>query len=149
MSRPNRTHAIRLLIAWAVLSVAGVVVALQLQLPPGNQSQQAVEQSWLLQLMTVISTPVFVGVVLFIIYAAFAFRQKRGAIEDGSPSYGNLRVQVAWVSITAVIVFILAGIGISELEGSATGTNFTSSNEPTLGISEQVGTTEAKALQVQ
>ena len=76
MIRPSRTHATRLLIAWAVLSVVGVVIALQLQLPPGNQSQQAVEQSWLLQLMTVISTPVFVGVVLFIVYAAFAFRQR-------------------------------------------------------------------------
>ena len=148
MIRPNRTHAMRLLIAWAVLSVVGVVVALQLQLPPGNQSAQAVEQSWLLQLMTVISTPVFVGVVLFIVYAAFSFRQKRGVLEDGPPSYGNIRVQVAWVAITAVIVFILAGIGIAELEGSATGTNF-SISEPTLAAAGDVGTTEAKALQVQ
>lgn len=148
MIRPNRTHAMRLLIAWAVLSVVGVVVALQLQLPPGNQSEQAVEQSWLLQLMTVISTPVFVGVVLFIVYAAFSFRQKRGVLEDGPPSYGNIRVQVAWVAITAVIVFILAGIGIAELEGSATGTNF-SISEPTLAAAGDVGTTEAKALQVQ
>ena len=150
MIRPSRTHAVRLLIAWAVLSVVGVVIALQLQLPPGNQSQQAVEQSWLLQLMTVISTPVFVGVVLFIVYSAFAFRQKRGALEDGPPSHGNFRVQVAWVAITAVIVFILAGIGISELEGSATGSNFTSSGQPTLAApGESVGSTEAKALQVQ
>jgi cytochrome c oxidase subunit II len=148
--RPSRTHAVRLLVAWAVLSVVGVVIALQLQLPPGNQSQQAVEQSWLLQLMTVISTPVFVGVVLFIVYSAFAFRQKRGALEDGPPSYGNFRVQVAWVAITAVIVFILAGIGISELEGSATGSNFTSSGQPTLAApGESVGSTEAKALDIQ
>jgi cytochrome c oxidase subunit II len=149
--RPNRTHAIRLLIAWAVLSVVGVVIALQIQLPPGDQSQQAVDESWLLQLMTVISTPVFVGVVLFIIYSASAFRQKRGALEDGPPSYGNFRVQVAWVAITAVIVFILAGIGISELASTANGTNFASSNQPALATtgSLQVGSTEASALQVQ
>jgi len=147
--RPNRTHALRLLIAWAVLSVIGVVIGLQLQLPPGNQSQQAIDESWLLQLMTIISTPVFVGVVLFIIYAAFAFRQKRGALEDGPPSYGNFRVQVAWVAITSVVVFILAGIGISELASTANGTNFTSSNQPALATSGSVGTTEADALQVQ
>jgi cytochrome c oxidase subunit II len=146
--RPSRTHAIRLIIAWAVLSVVGVVIALQLQLPPGNQSQQAIEQSWLLQLMTVISTPVFVGVVLFIVYAAFAFRQRRGVIEDGPPSYGNFRVQVAWVAVTAVIVFILAGIGIAELEGSSTGTDFSTSGQA-LASAGDVGTTEAKALQVQ
>jgi cytochrome c oxidase subunit 2 len=149
--QPNRTHAIRLLIAWAVLSVVGIVIALQIQLPPGNQSQQAADQSWLLQLMTVLSTPVFVGVVLFILYAAFAFRQKRGALEDGPPSYGNFRVQVAWVAVTAVVVFILAGIGISELAATGNGTNFASSNQPTLGTSgsSQVGSTASNALQVQ
>jgi cytochrome c oxidase subunit II len=147
--RPSRTHAIRLIIAWAVLSVIGVVIGLQLQLPPGNQSQQAIDESWLLQLMTIISIPVFVGVVLFILYSAFTFRQKRGALEDGPASYGNFRVQVAWVAITSVIVFILAGVGISELASTANGTNFTSSNQPTLATSGSVGTTEGHALQVQ
>ncbi len=149
MIRPTRTHAIRLLVAWAVLSVIGVVIGLQLSLPPGSQSQQSIDQSWLLKLMTILSTPVFVGVTLYILYAAFAFRQRRGALEDGPPSYGNIRVQVAWVAITAVIVFILAGIGISELGAAANGTDFTSSNSPTLATSGSVGTTETHALQVQ
>ncbi|MHB8612405.1 MAG: cytochrome c oxidase subunit II [Candidatus Dormibacteraceae bacterium] len=149
MIRPSRTHAIRLLVAWAVLSVIGVVIGLQLRLPPGNQTQQAIDESWLLQLMTVISTPVFVGVVLFVLYSAFVFRQKRGALEEGPADRGNFRLQVAWVAITAVIVFILAGIGISELSGAASGTDFTSSSQPTLATSGSVGTTEAKALQVQ
>lgn len=149
MIRPNRTHALRLLIAWAVLSVIGVVVGLQLSLPPGSQSQQSIEQSWLLKLMTIISTPVFVGVVLFILYSVFAFRQKRGVLEDGPPSYGNIRLQVAWVALTAVVVFILAGIGISELDAAATGTDFTSSSGPALATSGNVGTTEGHALQVQ
>jgi cytochrome c oxidase subunit 2 len=147
--RPTRTHALRLLIAWAVLSVIGVVIGLQLSLPPGGQSQQSVDQSYLLKLMTILSTPVFVGVVLYLLYAAFSFRQKPGALEDGPPSYGNIRVQVAWVAITAVVVFILAGIGISELDAAATGTNFSSSSDPTLATSGSVGNTEAKALQVQ
>jgi cytochrome c oxidase subunit 2 len=147
--RPNRTHALRLLIAWAVLSVIGVVIGLQLSLPPGSQSQQSIDQSGLLKLMTILSTPVFVGVVLFILYSVFAFRQKRGALEDGPPSYGNIRLQVAWVAITAVVVLILAGIGISELNAAANGTNFTSSSAPVLATSGNVGTTEGHALQVQ
>jgi cytochrome c oxidase subunit II len=147
--QPNRTHAIRLLIAWAVLSVVGVVIAMQLRLPPGDQSQQSVDESGLLQLMTVISTPVFIGVVIFILYSAFAFRQKRGAMEDGPPSYGHFRLQVAWVAITAVIVFILAGIGISQLAATANGTDFTAANQPSLATTGAFGTTEANALQVQ
>ena len=132
-----------------MLSVIGVVIGLQLSLPPGSQSQQSIDQSWLLKLMTIISTPVFIGVVLYILYAAFAFRQKRGVLEDGPASYGNLRIQVAWVAITAVIVLIMAGIGISELGAAANGTNFSSSSSSSLATSSSVGTTEAQALQVQ
>lgn len=148
MSRPDRTHALRLLIAWAVLSVIGIVIAMQVHLPPGDQSNQSTDQTWLLQLMTIVSTPVFVGVVLFVVYSAFAFRQKRGALEDGPPSHGNFRVQVAWVAITAVIVLILAGLGINGLATSAAGTDFATSG-PSLGSSGSVGSSAGHALQVQ
>jgi cytochrome c oxidase subunit 2 len=146
--RQDRTHVLRLLVAWAVLSVIGIVIALQVHLPPGDQSHQASDETWLLQLMTVISMPVFVGVVLFIVYSAFAFRQRAGAVlEDGPPSRGNFRVQVAWVAITAVIVLILAGLGINELGSAAAGQDFTSG--PSLGTSGTVGTTASRSLQVQ
>jgi cytochrome c oxidase subunit 2 len=148
LNRPNRTHTLRLLIAWAVLSVIGIVIAMQVHLPPGDQSNQSTDQTWLLQLMTIVSTPVFVGVVLFIVYSAFAFRQKRGALEDGPPSHGNFRVQVAWVAITAVIVLILAGLGINGLGTSAAGTDFATSG-PSLGSSGTVGSSAGHALQVQ
>jgi cytochrome c oxidase subunit II len=150
LSRQDRTHALRLLVAWAVLSVIGIVIAMQVHLPPGDQSQQAVDQTWLLQLMTIISTPVFVGVVLFILYSSFSFRQKKGALEDGPPGRGNLRVQVVWVAATAVVVLILAVLGISELSTSAAGTNFASSGQA-LGTtsSQSVGTTAGHPLQVQ
>jgi cytochrome c oxidase subunit 2 len=148
LNRPDRTHTLRLLIAWAVLSVIGIVIAMQVHLPPGDQSNQSTDQTWLLQFMTIVSTPVFVGVVLFIVYSAFAFRQKRGALEDGPPSHGNFRVQVAWVAITAVIVLILAGLGINELGTSAAGTDFAASG-PSLGTSGSVGSSAGHALQVQ
>jgi cytochrome c oxidase subunit 2 len=148
LNRPNRTHTLRLLIAWAVLSVIGIVIAMQVHLPPGDQSNQSTDQTWLLQLMTIVSTPVFVGVVLFVVYSAFAFRQKRGALEDGPPSHGNFRVQVAWVAITAVIVLILAGLGINGLGTSAAGTDFATSG-PSLGSSGSVGSSAGHALQVQ
>jgi cytochrome c oxidase subunit 2 len=147
--RQDRTHALRLLVAWAVLSVIGIVIATQVQLPPGNQSHQAEDQTWLLQLMLILSTPVFVGVVLFIVYAALSFRQRRGALEDGPQSYGNFSVQAAWVAITAVVVFILAGVGINGLATAASGTNFNSTNQPSLGTTGSVGSSAEHALQVQ
>lgn len=128
-----------------MLSVIGIVVVMQIQFPPGDQSRQSGDQSSLLSLMAVLSTPVLVGVVLFILYAAFAFRQPAKALEDGPPSYGNLRVQVAWIAITAVVVLLLAGIGITQLASAASPTDFSATQ---LGTSSPVGAA-GKSLQVQ
>jgi cytochrome c oxidase subunit II len=148
MSSVDRPHALRLLIAWAVLSVVGVFIAMQVHLPPGDQSTQATDETSLLQLMLIISTPVFIGVVLFILYSVFAFRQARGvALEDGPPSYGNFRLQVAWVAITAVIVLILAVIGVNGLTSSAATTTF-ASGQAALGTSSSA-TASGNRLQVQ
>ncbi|MGA7913523.1 MAG: cytochrome c oxidase subunit II [Candidatus Dormiibacterota bacterium] len=147
MNAPDRTHTLRLAIAWAVLSVIGVVIALQVNMPPGDQSQQASDESSLLHLMLILSTPVFVGVILFILYSAFAFRQASGALEDGPPRRGNLRMQWAWVIATAVIVFLLAGIGINGLANSSAAASFTSSGA-SLGTAT-VGSSANDRLQVQ
>jgi cytochrome c oxidase subunit 2 len=148
MSRVDRSHALRLLIAWAVLSVIGVFIAMQVHLPPGDQSTQATDETSLLQLMLIISTPVFVGVVLFILYSVFSFRQVRGAeLEDGPPNYGNFRLQVAWVAITAVIVLILGVIGVNGLTSSAATTTF-ASGQAALGTSSSA-TASGNRLQVQ
>jgi Heme/copper-type cytochrome/quinol oxidases, subunit 2 len=131
-----------------VLSVVGVLITMQVHLPPGDQSTQATDETSLLQLMLIISTPVFVGVVLFILYSVFAFRQTRGAaLEDGPPSYGNFRLQVAWVAITAIIVLLLAVIGINGLTSSAAETNFASS-QAALGTGGSA-TASGHRLQVQ
>ena len=140
----NRTHALRLLIAWALLSAVGIVIVLQIHFPPGDQSTQAADQTQLLSLMAVLSTPVLVGVVLFVLYSVVFFR--RGAtLEDGPPSRGDLRIQIAWVAVTAVVVFFLAGLGITQLGNASAESNFSGSQ---LGVSSPVGAS-GKALQVQ
>lgn len=143
----DRTHTLRLVIAWAVLSVIGVLVAMQVHMPPGDQSRQAADESFLLSLMLILSTPVFIGVVLFVLYSSFAFKQQPGALEDGPSRRGNLRMQWAWVIATAVIVFLLAGIGINGLANSSAATDFSSSGS--LGTSQGVGTSASDVLQVQ
>jgi cytochrome c oxidase subunit 2 len=124
LSRLDRTHALRLLVAWAVLSVVGIIIAMQIHLPPGDQSRQGADESSLLELMLILSVPVFVGVCLFIVYSALVFRQEGKGLVDGPPSHGNLRMQVAWIAITAVVVLFLAGVGISGLNNEAQATNF-------------------------
>ncbi len=115
-SGPDRTAAIRLLVAWAVLSILGIVGVLQLRLPPGGLSSQGAAQSSTLLLMSVLATPVFVGVVVFIAYHAI-FARSSGPV-DGPPSRGFLPVQVGWVVVTGAVVFTLAVLGTATLAAS-------------------------------
>jgi cytochrome c oxidase subunit 2 len=131
-----------------VLSVIAIVIALQIQLPPGPTSRQGADQSSILQLMLVLSLPVFVGVTLFVLYAALFFRQEGKTLADGPPSYGNLRLQVAWIAITAVVVLFLAGVGISGLANSNQATDFSSSQVGTPGTAP-VGATAGHELHIQ
>jgi cytochrome c oxidase subunit 2 len=111
----DRPHAIRLAVIWVILSVIGVIAVLQIQIPPGDQSVQGADQSKTLSLMTAMATPVFIGVVMMIVYSAIYFRRKDPQLVDGPPMLGNAPVQVVWITISAVMVLFLAFIGITEL----------------------------------
>jgi cytochrome c oxidase subunit II len=130
------------------LSVAGELIALQIQLPPGDMSRQGGDETSILRLMLVLSLPVFIGVSLFVLYSAVFFRQQGGEIVDGPPSRGNLRMQVAWIAATAVIVLFLAGVGIAGLNSSAQATNFTGAQLGTSGAAP-VGASAGHELHVQ
>ena len=72
----DRPHLLRLLIIWVVLSIVGILAALQILYPPYDQSVQGLDQSRTLALLTVLATPVFIGVVIMVLYSAIYFRRK-------------------------------------------------------------------------
>src|SRR5437868_7413630 len=111
----DRPHAIRLLIVWLILSIIGVIVALLIPYPPGNESIQGDDQSTTLRLLTAIAAPVFVGVVMMIIYSAIYFRRRTAELVDGPPMLGTTPVQVAWIGISSIVVLFLALVGITTL----------------------------------
>jgi cytochrome c oxidase subunit 2 len=65
--------------------------------------------------MTVLAAPVFVGVVLMIVYSAIFFRRRGRELVDGPPMLGNTPVQVAWIGISAIVVLLLAFVGVTTL----------------------------------
>jgi len=69
-------------------------------------------------LMTAMATPVFIGVVMMIIYSAIYFRRTGPELVDGPPMLGNTPVQVAWIGISAIMVLFLAVVGIATLASS-------------------------------
>jgi cytochrome c oxidase subunit II len=115
----DRVHAIRLLIVWVILSVIGVIIALQIHIPPGDQSIQGAEQTRTLTLETALATPIFIGVVLMIIYSAIFFRRTGAELVDGPPMLGNTPIQIVWVGGSAIIVLFLFVVGVSTLSSSS------------------------------
>ena len=115
----DRVHAVRLLIAWVVLSVIGVIVALQIHIPPGDQSVQGAEQSRTMTLMTAIAAPIFIGVVLMIVYSAIYFRRTGPEFADGPVMLGNAPIQIIWLGASSIIVLFLAIYGVTTLTSSS------------------------------
>ena len=115
----DRPHAIRLGIVWIVLSVIGVLLALQIHMPPGDQSMQGQDQSRTLTLLTAMATPIFIGVVMMILYSAIAFRRRGPELVDGPPMLGNTPIQIVWIAGSTVIVLFLAVVGIATLASSS------------------------------
>jgi cytochrome c oxidase subunit II len=111
----DRPHAIRLAIIWVVLSVIGVIAVLQINYPPYDQTVQGQDQSRTLALLTAIATPVFIGVVIMIVYSAIYFRRRSPELVDGPPMKGNTPVQIVWIGASAIIVLFLAFVGITTL----------------------------------
>ena len=114
----DRPHLVRLLIVWVVLSIIGIVAVLQIHIPPGDQSVQGADQTQTMTLLTVLATPIFIGVVMLIVYSAIYFRRTGTELVDASPNLGSTRIQVAWIGISAIIVLFLAFFGTTKLASS-------------------------------
>jgi len=112
-------HGRRFLILWVGASVIAtplVAIFVGPLLPPGNASVQAQEQVFDNTWMTSICTPIFLFVVMFVVYALINFRAPRGeALVDGPPLRHDSDIQTVWMAVTATIVIFLAGFGSYEL----------------------------------
>jgi cytochrome c oxidase subunit II len=111
----DRPHMVRLLIIWVILSAIGIVGVLQINYPPYDQSIHGQDQASTLKLLTALATPVFIGVVMMILYSAIYFRRTTPELVDGPPMLGNTPVQIVWVTVSAILVIFLAVVGIATL----------------------------------
>jgi cytochrome c oxidase subunit II len=144
----SRTHARRLIAIWVVLSVIGVLAVkfgLEPHMPPGNVSHQSADQVETNTVIAAIVTPIGIGVIVFFVYAAFAFRSTRGDEDDGPYTKGHGSVQRAWILVSTAIVLALAIYGTDELLSASAGIAGVGGGQgPTLIDSAPTG-----ALQVQ
>ncbi len=112
------SHGLRIFLLWLVLAVAADLIywfVLGPNVPPGTLSSAAQGQQFDLNVMSVMCLPVVVFVLVYFAYSLVVWRHREGDDEDGPAIHGNARIQVAWITITSVIVLGLFGFGYYEL----------------------------------
>jgi cytochrome c oxidase subunit II len=117
------------IIIWIVLSV--VVEALYIILAPvlanlgaippiaSNTNENAYRIMWI---FTILSIPVFIGVVVFMFYSLATFRSRGRPTDIGPNVSGNSRLFATWLIASFVLVTVLYVVGfngLAELEAAA------------------------------
>ena len=116
----NRSHGARI----AILSVLATVVILPLvifvlgpNMPPGRHTSVAKGHQVDNTVLLVVMTPVTSFILVYLGYAIAAFRVRKGDDDprDGAPIRGHMPSQVAWLTVTTILVLFLAVFGSAEL----------------------------------
>ncbi len=117
----NETHHLRRMTTiWIVLSIAADLLFWFLvgpHIPPGRMTDMASSNQFDFNILFVIAIPVLIGVWIYLAYAIAVWSAKRGGPEPvgGEAARNNRTAQVAWITITSVVVIFLAGFGTVEL----------------------------------
>ncbi len=119
MSSPQR-HAWIAAAAWTVLSILGIVLVAGIQIIPVIASREAEIENSAFVLLTVISVPVLMFVVVGLAYSALRFRAK-GDQEDGPQIHGSRGFQTVWLGVSFALVIGLFGygaVGLIDIRGA-------------------------------
>jgi cytochrome c oxidase subunit II len=113
-------HALLAVLAWAVLSAIGIFLVVGVQIMPQIASHEAEIENGAFVLLTAVSVPVLMFVVVGMVYSAIYFRAGSD-MADGPPVHGNSRIQAGWLIVTTAMVialFVYGTIGLIEIRGA-------------------------------
>lgn len=116
---PGR-HALIAIGAWAILSTIGVLLIIGVQIMPEIASSEAQIENHAFVLLTAVSVPVLMFVVVGMAYTAIYFRSRDGA-DDAPAIHGNSAIQAGWLVVTTAMVlglFAYGAIGLVEIRGA-------------------------------
>lgn len=119
MTSPRRHFWIAAAI-WAVLTVVGIALIVNAQVLPVVASREAEIENAAFVLLTAVSVPVLMLVVVGLIYSAVRFRAS-GDQEDGPPIHGHRGFQWAWLGISLALVlglFAYGAVGLLDIRGA-------------------------------
>jgi cytochrome c oxidase subunit II len=104
----DRGHVRELLAIGLIASVIGVALGLLIDWFPTQASEEGERIDTLWDILIMCSVPVFVLVIVIVLYSVWRFRMKPGQEElDGPPIHGNTRLEIIWTAIPAIILVAL------------------------------------------
>ncbi|MEO8468173.1 MAG: cytochrome c oxidase subunit II, partial [Chloroflexota bacterium] len=95
---------------WIVLSAIGIVLVSGMQIMPRIASKEAVIENDAFVLLSVLSVPVLLFVVVGLAYSAWKFRATDQTTE-GPPVHEHRGFQAVWLGISFVLVLVLFAYG--------------------------------------
>jgi cytochrome c oxidase subunit 2 len=105
---PGQASLAQMLLIGFVASAAGVALGILIDWFPTPASTQADRIDTLYDVLVIASVPVFVLVVLVVLFSVWKFRQRPGEeLADGPPIHGNTMLEVIWTAIPAVLLVAL------------------------------------------
>ncbi len=106
--RNSRTVVVEMFVVGTIASLAGIALGSAIEWFPEQASSQAGPIDTLWDVLVICSVPIFVGVVIIVVYAAVLFRQRPGEENlDGPPIHGNTTIEIVWTALPALLLVVL------------------------------------------
>lgn len=90
-----------------VLVLVGLWAGQNLNLLPLDASSNAPVYDSLFQVLFIIGTILFLGIVGMVVFSLIRFRRRPGDQSDGLPIEGNLPLEILWTAIPAIVVLFV------------------------------------------
>jgi cytochrome c oxidase subunit 2 len=104
-SAESRSHLKELLAIGLIASVIGIALGIAIDWFPTQATEEGERIDTLWDVLIFFSVPVFVLVVVVVLYCVWRFAMKPGEeLKDGPPIHGNTRLEIIWTAIPAILL---------------------------------------------
>jgi cytochrome c oxidase subunit 2 len=117
-SRPpeSRAHVRELIAIGVIASIIGIALGLLIDWWPPQATEQGEKVDTLYDVLIIFSVPIFVLVMVIVLYCVWRFRMRPGEeLLDGPPIHGNTRLEIIWTAIPAIILVGLCSYAYAVL----------------------------------
>jgi cytochrome c oxidase subunit 2 len=119
----GRTHFRELLAIGLIASVIGVALGLLIDWFPTQATEEGKQIDTLWDVLIICSVPIFVLVMVVVLYSVWRYRMRPGQEEmDGPPIHGNTKLEIVWTAIPAIILVALCSysyVVLTDVEAAA------------------------------